>query len=43
MHASVTSCGTLCSDFLAGIAEVGDTDMEKEQNTLDSTENFPGK
>lgn len=42
-RASGTSCGTLCSDFLADIAEVGDSDFEKEQQALDSKENFPGK
>ncbi|NP_001365618.1 uncharacterized protein LOC102631503 isoform 2 [Mus musculus] len=33
---------TIASTLIGScIAEVGDTDMEKEQNTLDSTENFP--
>lgn len=40
--AGVASPGILCSDVIADIAEVGDTDVEKQQN-IDSTETFPGK
>jgi hypothetical protein len=44
MQASVTSCGTHCSDFLADIAKVKDTDIEQQQQqALHSKENFPHK
>lgn len=37
----------LCSDFVvvvvADTAQVGDTDVEQQQEDLDSKENYPGK
>lgn len=43
MRTSVASCDTLRSDCLADIAQVGDTDVEQQQQELDSKEKFPGK
>lgn len=42
LHGKV-SCGTLCSDFLADVAQVGDTDVEQQQQELDSKESYPRK